>query len=120
MRFVVTLRTVRLQQTAQARGWFQLRWRRSERLIQPLAVALLCSVLPHCSYIVRGVDLWAVWKAHRNGLRTVWEGGRDGRDRSVPGGKEKYVLGFVGKVRINHFEDLFVDVRIILKLILNK
>jgi hypothetical protein len=33
------------------------------------------------------------------------------------GGKEKYVLGFVGKLKINHFEDLFVDVRVLLTLI---
>jgi hypothetical protein len=36
------------------------------------------------------------------------------------GGKEKYVLGFGGEIKISHFEDLFVDVRIILKWILNK
>jgi len=67
---------------------------------------------------VRGVNLWAVIGEVRcDVLRTVWEGGRDGRDCSMHGGKEKYVLGFVGKLKINHFEDLFVDVRVLLTLI---
>jgi hypothetical protein len=36
------------------------------------------------------------------------------------GGKEKHVLGFGGEIKINCFQDLFVDVRVILKWILNK